>query len=157
NEFEEEQQTTLISRILEQFKEVMNIILLLAGFLSLYISYSDPGHGYSEPIVIFLIILINMVLTIYHEGKAENALDALKSISTPETRVIRDGREHTIASSEFVLGDIVLLQAGEGIGADIRLLETNNLQTEEASLTGESVPVDKDPDAEVEEGAQVGD
>lgn len=157
NEFEEEQKASLFSKIAAQFKEVMNLILLFAGFLSLYISYSDPGHGYSEPIVIFIIIFINIALTIYQEGKAENALEALKSISAPETRVLRDGREQTVPSSDLVMGDIVLLQAGEGIGADIRLLEANNLQTEESSLTGESVPVDKDPNAEADEDAQVGD
>lgn len=157
NEFEEEQKASLFSKIVAQFKEVMNLILLFAGFLSFYISYSDPGHGYSEPIVIFIIIFINIALTIYQEGKAENTLEALKSISAPETRVLRDGREQTIPSSDLVMGDIVLLQAGEGIGADIRLLEANNLQTEESSLTGESIPVDKDPNAEADEDAQVGD
>lgn len=157
NEFAEEKQTSLFTKILNQFKEVMNLILLFAGFLSLYISFSEPGHGFSEPIVIFVIIFINMAVTIYQEGKAEDALEALKSMSSPEARVIRDGKEQKINADELVCGDILLLEAGEGIAADARLLEANNLQTEESSLTGESVPVDKDANADVEEGAPIGD
>lgn len=157
NQFEEGQKSTLLSKIGEQFKEVMNLILLFAGFLSLYIAAQDPSHGFSEPIIIFLIILINMAVTIYQEGKAEDALSALKDLSSPTARVLRDGQERDIPAEEVVHGDIILLQAGEGIPADARLIQANNLQVEESSLTGESVPVDKDPHAEVEEGAPIGD
>lgn len=157
NEFDEEEKSSLLSKIADQFKEVMNIILLFAGFLSLYIAISDPTHGYAETIVIFLIIIINIALTIYQENKAENALDALKDISSPQARVIRDGQEQKIESAEIVQGDILMLDAGEAVPADARLIEANNLQAEESSLTGESVPADKDPDAGVEENASIGD
>lgn len=157
NEFEESKNNGLFSRILEQFKDVMNLILLFAGFLSLYISYSDPSHGFSEPIVIFLIIIINMTIAIYQEGKAEDALDSLKNLSSPVSKVIRDGKEQEIDAAEIVQGDILLLSAGDKVDADVRLIEANNLQIDEASLTGESVPVDKDPQAEVEEDAPTGD
>jgi len=157
NEFEEEEETSLFSKIIEQFKEIMNIILLFAGFLSLYIAFSNPEQGYSEPIVIFVIIFINIAITIYQENQAENALEALKNISTPETRVLREGEAKNIPSSEVVQGDIVMLQAGQGISADVRLLEANSLQTEETALTGESVPVDKDSNSEAAEDDQIGD
>lgn len=157
NKFEESEEKGLISRIFEQFKDVMNLILLFAGFLSLYISYSDASHGYSEPIVIFLIIIINMSIAIYQEGRAENALNSLKSLTSPVSKVIRDGVEIEIDASKVVQGDVLLLNAGDKVDADIRLIEANNLQIDEAALTGESVPVDKDPKAEIEEDASTGD
>lgn len=157
NEFEESEKKSLFARIAEQFKDVMNLILVFAGFLSLYISLSDPSHGFSEPIVIFIIIAINMTISIHQEGKAEDALESLKSLSSPVSKVIREGKEEEIDASEIVQGDILVLQAGDKVDADVRLIEANNLQVDEASLTGESVPVDKDPDAEVEEGAATGD
>ena len=153
NEFDEQERSTLFSKILEQFKEVMNLILVFAGFLSLYISISDPDHGFAEPIIIFLIVLINMSVTIYSEGQAEDAIESLKNVSSPKARVIRDGNEEDIEASEVVQGDILLLNAGEGVAADVRLIEANNLQTEEASLTGESVPIDKNTEAEIAEDA----
>lgn len=157
NEFEETEKNSLFSRVLEQFKDVMNLILLFAGFLSLYISFSDPSHGFSEPIVIFIIITINITISVYQEGKAEDALESLKGMSSPVSKVIREGKEQEIDASEVVQGDIFLLNAGDKVDADVRLIEANNLQIDEASLTGESVPVDKDPDAEVEEDAATGD
>lgn len=153
NEFDEQERSTLFSKILEQFKEVMNLILVFAGFLSLYISISDPDHGFAEPIIIFLIVLINMSVTIYSEGQAEDAIESLKNVSSPKARVIRDGNEEDIEASEVVQGDILLLNAGEGVAADVRLIEANNLQTEETSLTGESVPIDKNTEAEIAEDA----
>ncbi|MFL2100404.1 calcium-translocating P-type ATPase, PMCA-type [Desemzia sp. FAM 23991] len=157
NEFEESEKKSLFARIAEQFKDVMNLILVFAGFLSLYISLSDPSHGFSEPIVIFIIIAINMTISIHQEGKAEDALDSLKNLSSPVSKVIREGKEQEIDASEIVQGDILVLQAGDKVDADVRLIESNNLQVDEASLTGESVPVDKDPNAQVEKDASTGD
>lgn len=157
NAFEESEKISLFTRIKDQFKDVMNLILLFAGFLSLYISFSDPSHGFAEPIVIFVIIFINVTISIYQEGKAEDALESLKGMSSPVARVIRDGKEQEIDAEEVVQGDLLLLEAGDGVNADIRLIEANNLQIDESSLTGESVPVDKDPDAEVAEDASTGD
>lgn len=157
NEFEESEKKSLFARIAEQFKDVMNLILVFAGFLSLYISLSDPSHGFSEPIVIFIIIAINMTISIHQEGKAEDALDSLKNLSSPVSKVIREGKEQEIDASEIVQGDILVLQAGDKVDADVRLIESNNLQVDEASLTGESVPVEKDPNAQVEKDASTGD
>lgn len=157
NAFEESEKKSLFTRIKEQFKDVMNLILVFAGFLSLYISFSDPSHGFAEPIAIFIIIIINVSISIYQEGKAEDALESLKGMSSPTARVLRDGKEEEIDAEEVVQGDIMLIGAGDKVNADIRLLESNNLQLDEAALTGESVPVDKDPDAEVAEDAATGD
>ena len=151
NVFEEEKSQSLFSKILDQFKDVMNIILLFAGFLSLFISLTDPSHGYTEPIIIFIIITINMAVTISQEGKAEDAIASLKDMSSPKARVIRDGIEQKIEADQIVQGDLVLLQTGESVPADIRLTHASNLQTEESALTGESLPVDKNPEAEVDE------
>lgn len=157
NVFEESERSSLFTRIKDQFKDVMNLILLFAGFLSLYISVSDPSHGFAEPIVIFVIIAINVTISIYQEGKAEDALESLKGMSSPAAIVIRDGKEQEIDAEEVVQGDLLLLKSGDGVNADIRLIEANNLQIDESSLTGESVPVDKDPTAEVVEDASTGD
>jgi len=151
NVFEEEKSQSLFSKILGQFKDVMNVILLFAGFLSLFISLTDPSHGYTEPIIIFIIIIINMAVTISQEGKAEDAIASLKDMSSPKARVIRDGIEQKIEADQIVQGDLVLLQTGESVPADIRLTHASNLQTEESALTGESLPVDKNPEAEVDE------
>lgn len=157
NEFEEEAKTSLFMKILHQFQEVMNMILLFAGALSFYISFSDPNHGYAETVVIVVIIIINITVTIYQEGKAEDALESLKEMSSPKATVIRDGKKQETEADEIVQGDILVVESGDRVAADMRLIESNNLQVEESALTGESVPVEKDHTADIEQDAPVGD
>lgn len=104
-----------------------------------------------------LIVVLNAIMGVYQEGKAEKALDALKNMSAPHARVIRDGEEKIIEASELVPGDIIRLEAGDFVPADARLLHSAGLKSEESALTGESVPSEKDYQAEVKEGAAIGD
>lgn len=151
NRLEEAEKESLLSKLIGQFKDVMVLLLLFAALVSGF-------HGeYIEAIVIFAIVTINAILGIVQEGQAEKALEALKKMSAPQARVLRGGEQKLVASENLVLGDIVLLEAGDVVPADIRLLESSNMKVEEASLTGESVPVEKDAKFVAEEGIGLGD
>src|SRR5512138_379460 len=123
--------------LLEQFKNVLIIILLIATALSLFL-----GHGI-ESIVIAVIVLFAVVLGFVQEYRAERAIEALKQMAAPTATVLRDGLEIKIPARELVPGDRILLHTGDRIPADARLVEAINLQVVEAALTGESVPVEK--------------
>jgi len=138
NALKEPEKQSLLSKFISQFKNVMVLILLAAA------AVSGLTHELTDALVIFIVILINAVMGVIQENKAEKALDALKAMSSPTAKVIRDGKTHKIQAHTLVPGDIVLLEAGDSIPADIRLLENASLKTEEASLTGESLPVEKD-------------
>lgn len=157
NQFEEEETISLFSKILDQLKDITMIILMFAGVISTYIAITEHPDDFSEPIVIFAIIVINVVIAIRQEGKAEKALASLQSLSAPQARVIRDKQEEVIDAIELVPGDIFLLEAGDQIPADARLISSSDLQVEESALTGESIPVEKNESAEVEEKSPVGD
>jgi len=123
------------------------IILLIAAAISVAIAVIRPGGGVEEFIdagAILCIVLINAILGVVQESRAENALRALRKIAAPSARVLRDGHLQTIAARELVPGDLVILEAGNYVPADLRLVETANLRIEEAALTGESVPVEKE-------------
>ena len=135
---------TLLSIIISQFKNLMILVLLAAAILSLVI-----GHDLADAIIIFAVIVLNAVMGTVQEAKAEAALDALKKLSAPAARVIRCGQVAMVPAAELVPGDVVLLEAGDHVPADIRLTETASLRIEEAMLTGESVPAEKDAKAEL--------
>lgn len=139
---------------LDQFKDLMIIILLIAAVLSVVTS---GGEDISDAIIILAVVLINAAFGVYQEGRAEAAIEALKNMSSPAARVRRDGHIAEIDSKNLVLGDIVLLEAGDVVPADIRLLESASLKIEESALTGESVPVEKDAKSEISEDAGIGD
>ena len=162
NRLQEKKKKTLAQRFFDQFKDVMIIILILAAIISAVIAMSEGlnGHGWGElfePGLIVLIVILNAVMGVMQESKAEKALDALKSMSAPHARVIRNGVESIIDAAELVPGDIIRLEAGDFIPADARLLQSAGLKSEEAALTGESVPSEKDADAVVDENAPLGD
>ncbi|MEK6190060.1 MAG: cation-translocating P-type ATPase, partial [Carnobacterium alterfunditum] len=157
NQFEEAESISLFSKVIDQLKDVTVIILIFAGVISTYIAITEHPDDFSEPIVIFSIILINVIIAIRQEGKAEKALASLQSLSAPQARVIRNGQEEVIDAIELVPGDILLLESGDKIPADARLLSSSDLQVEESALTGESIPVEKNENAEVEENSPVGD
>ena len=138
NQLEEETSVPLWQKILAQFKDVMVITLIVAAIISGFLG------ELVDAILIIAIVIINAVLGVYQEGKAEKAIESLQKMAAPEARIIRNGQHNMIKASEIVPGDIVVLEAGDIVPADIRLLESSNLQAEEASLTGESVPVEKD-------------
>ena len=164
NKLEEKKKKPLIVRFLEQFKDAMIIILLIAAVISFGVAcYQVFGTGegdpieFVEPILIVFIVILNAVMGLVQESKAEKALEALKNMSAPHAKVLRDGKEEIIAASELVPGDIIFLEAGDFVPADARLLESVNLKSEESALTGESVPAEKDAREAVAENAPIGD
>ena len=137
NELQAGHKTSALRVLLDQFKNVLLLILIIAVAVSLF-----SGHG-TESIVIGLIVFFAVALGFYQEYRAERAMEALQQIAAPNANVIRDGKESSLPTRELVPGDIVLLKAGDKVPADCRLTECRNLQTDEAPLTGESVPVEK--------------
>ena len=140
---------SLIRRFFEQLADPMTIILLVAaaisGGLAVYESMAHPGEGegFADVIIILAVVLINAVLGVYQESKAEKAIEALQEMSAATSKVLRDGKVQIIPSEDLVVGDIILLEAGDSVPADARILENASLKVEEAALTGESVPVTK--------------
>ena len=158
NKLNEKKKKTMIQRFFDQFKDVMILILIAAAVISFVVACIEGNpKEFFEPVLILLIVILNAVMGVMQESKAEKALDALKSMSAPHARVLRDGEEKVIDASELVPGDIIHLEAGDFIPADARLLKSASLKSEESALTGESVPSEKDADAEVEEKAPLGD
>ncbi|MBQ8526141.1 MAG: cation-translocating P-type ATPase [Clostridia bacterium] len=158
NELSKGKSKTTFQRFIEQFKDVMIIILLIAAGISFVIACVEGNpKEFFEPFLILLIVVINAVMGVMQESKAEKALEALKSMSAPHCRVIRDGKEHIIEAKDLVPGDIIRLEAGDFVPADARLVHSANLKSEESALTGESVPSEKDAEAIVDEKAPLGD
>ncbi len=129
---------------LEQFKDVLIYILIIAAIVSATLEYYEHGQAGFDWIVIAVIVILNAVIGYIQEGKADKALEALRRISAPDSQVIRDGKELTVKARELVPGDIVIIREGDKIPADARLFEEANLKVEEAALTGESIPVKKE-------------
>ncbi|MDR1019185.1 MAG: calcium-translocating P-type ATPase, PMCA-type [Synergistaceae bacterium] len=157
NKLDEKPPRTFLERFVGQLKDMMIIILFIAAGISLALSLYHASRGqeaeWIEPIVIVLIILVNGILGVMQESKAEAALEALKKMSMPQVRVRRDGTPRVIPSAGVVPGDVILVEAGDVIPADCRLLESASLKSNESALTGESMPVDKDARDEVPEQA----
>ncbi|MBQ8196481.1 MAG: calcium-translocating P-type ATPase, PMCA-type [Clostridia bacterium] len=158
NKLKEKKKKSIFQRFLMQFKDVMIIILLIAAVVSFVLAIIDgEPKEFFEPALILLIVIINAVMGVVQESKAEKALDALSNMSAPHARVLRDGKEMIINASELVPGDIILLEAGDFVPADARLIRSVSLKSEESALTGESVPSEKDANAVVKEKASIGD
>lgn len=151
NKLEEKHGRTLTQMIMEQFKNLLVIVLIAASVLSIVIGEVVDG------IVILGIVILNAVLGIVQERKASDALKALKEMAAPKAKVIRDGKIESIDSSELVPGDIVVLEAGDYVPADLRLVESVNLKIDESALTGESVAVDKEATGVLDENAPIAD
>ncbi|WP_288623663.1 cation-translocating P-type ATPase [uncultured Streptococcus sp.] len=154
NELEEGQKRGLLAKFLDQFKDLMIIILLVAAALSVI---TEGTEGLTDALIILAVVILNAAFGVYQEGQAEAAIEALKDMSSQIARVRRDGLVVEIDSRELVPGDIVMLEAGDVVPADMRLLEAASLKIEEAALTGESVPVDKDLSVDVAADAGIGD
>ena len=158
NKLAEKKKKTLLQRLLEQFKDAMIIILLIAAAISFGIAIMEQNpKELFEPLLILTIVIINAVMGVMQESKAEQALEALKGMSKSVAKVYRDGSLVTLESSKLVPGDVIYFEAGDAIPADARLLNNSNLKVDESMLTGESVPADKDASVVVKEDAALGD
>ena len=153
NALEEKKKTPMILKFLAEFKDPLIIILIIAAIVSVIV---DP-HEWIESVIIMVVVLINAILGLYQENKAEKSLEALKKMSAASCKVIRGNAIQTIPTEELVVGDIILVEAGDSVPADARIIECSNLKVEEAALTGESVPVDKNSDYIEEDEIPLGD
>ena len=146
NIIEEGKKERIIIRFIKQFKDFMIIILIIAAIVSAIVSYLENTGDYFDSLIIIAIVLFNGVMGLIQETKAEKAIEALKKMSSPVAKVRRNGKVQTIKGKDVVPGDIVILEAGSFVPADIRLINTYNLKIEESSLTGETEPVLKNSD-----------
>jgi len=147
NELVKAKKKSLISRVIEQLVNPMVLILLVAAAISVVLTVVEGGHEYAEAGIILAVVIVNSILGVYQESKAEKAIEALQEMSAATAKVRRGGTVQQIPAAELVIGDIVLLEAGDAIPADLRLIQCASLRIEEAALTGESVPVDKQTEA----------
>ncbi|MBQ8759640.1 MAG: HAD-IC family P-type ATPase, partial [Clostridia bacterium] len=148
NKLIEAKKESMLHRFLKQLCEPMTIILLVAAAISAGVEIYEgihSGHmGFPSDVVIILaVVLINAILGVFQESKAEKAIEALQEMSKAQSKVIRDGKQVSIPSEDLVVGDIIVLEAGDSVPADARIIECASMKIEEAALTGESVPVDK--------------
>ena len=142
NQLAEAKKKSLFIKFLEQFKDFMIIVLIIAAIISGVVGHLQ-GEGITDSIIILIVVIVNAIIGVAQENKAEKSLDALKKLSSYSAKVIRDGKLMVVPSKELVPGDIVELETGDYVPADIRIVEAFNLKSQEASLTGESVPVEK--------------
>ena len=142
NKLEEGKKTPIWKRFLQQLTDPMTIILLVAALISGIIAVTE-GEPMTDVFIILAVVLINATLGVIQESKAEAAIEALKQMTAATSKVIRDGKQISVRSEDLVVGDVILLEAGDAIPADARLLESNSLKCEEAAMTGESVPTEK--------------
>lgn len=157
NELEPPKKKSLLRRFLAQFSDFMVIVLLIAAGISFMTSYLQKDDDYIDAIIILAIVVINAITGLVQESRAEKAIEALKKMSSPHARVVRDGVERDVAASEVVPGDLVVLKAGDLVPADLRLTEAHDLKAEESALTGESLPVEKRADGTHPAGTPLGD
>ena len=147
NKIEEGKKESLLVKFLNQFKDFMIIILIIAAIISAVVSYIEGTGDYFDSIIIIAIVLFNGIMGLIQEAKAEKSIEALKKISAPVAKVRRNGKVLTVNGEDIVPGDIVILETGCYVPADIRLINTYNLKVEESSLTGETEAVEKDENA----------
>ena len=143
NKLKEAKKDSLIKRFLAQLADPMIIILLVAAGISAVTAVIEGGEGFVDVFIILFVVIMNAVLGVYQESKAEKAIEALQEMSAATSKVLRDGKLAIVKSEDLVVGDVVLLEAGDAVPADGRIIENASLKIEEAALTGESVPVNK--------------
>lgn len=144
NKLDEGKKESLFHKFLKELADPMIIILIVAAAISaITASIGDGGEGYADVIIILFVVIVNAVLGVYQESKAEKAIEALQEIAAATSKVIRGGKHLTVKSEDVVVGDLVVLEAGDSVPADCRIIEAASMKAEEAALTGESVPSGK--------------
>ncbi|MDO4482601.1 MAG: HAD-IC family P-type ATPase, partial [Bacillota bacterium] len=155
NKLEEGEKESMLRRFAKQLADPMIIILIAAAVVS-GITAAYSGESFADVIIIGIVVAINAVLGVYQESKAEKAIEALQEMSSAESKVLRSGKLVNIKSEDIAVGDVVVLEAGDAVPADCRIIESASLKCEESALTGESVPVDKKAaELEVPEGKDI--
>ena len=142
NQLSTQKKQSIVVKFLLQFIDPLIILLLVAALVSIIV---DPGE-WVDSLIILIVVIFNAVLGVYQENSAEKSLEALKRLSAPSAKVIRNGERLTIDAKELTVGDIVIIEAGDYIPSDGRIIEAYNLQIDESSLTGESIAVNKNTD-----------
>ena len=153
NELQEKKKEPLIKKFIAQFKDFSIIVLIIAAIVSGVVGVAQ-GEGFTDTIIILIVVLLNAVIGVAQESKAEKSLEALRKLSEHAAKVVRDGKEQVIPARELVSGDLVIIETGDYVSADLRIIEAVNLKSQESSLTGESVPVEKS--IEAIEGEEIG-
>ena len=156
NELEAKKKKSLFVKFLEQFKDFMIIVLIIAAIVSGVVGVAE-GEGITDTIIILVVVIVNAIIGVAQESKAEKSLEALQKLSAHASKVIRDGKMIVIPSKELVPGDIVVLDTGDYVPADLRIIEAVNLKSQESALTGESVPVEKTSEIINEDEVAIGD
>ena len=157
NKLEDKPKESLLVKFLKQFNDFMIIILIIASIVSAAVSYFQGENDYIDSIIIIAIVILNAIMGVVQEAKAEKSIEALKEMTPPRAKVIRDGITKEINAEELVPGDIIILEAGNYVPADCRLLESHNLKIEESSLTGETEAVLKNADMIAKKDVALGD
>ena len=156
NELKAKKKKSLFVKFLEQFKDFMIIVLIIAAIVSGIVGYME-GEGITDSIIILIVVIVNAIIGVVQESKAEKSLEALQKLSSHVAKVVRNGKVEVVASRDLVPGDIVVLDTGDYVPADLRIIEGVNLKSQESSLTGESVPVDKNAEVIADEKVGIGD
>ena len=156
NELQEKKKEPLIKKFIAQFKDFSIIVLIIAAIVSGVVGVAQ-GEGFTDTIIILIVVLLNAVIGVAQESKAEKSLEALRKLSEHAAKVVRDGKEQVIPARELVPGDLVIIETGDYVSADLRIMEAVNLKSQESSLTGESVPVEKSIEAIKGEEIGIGD
>ena len=156
NELKEEKKKSIFVKFLEQFKDFMIIVLIIAAIVSGIVGVAE-GEGITDSIIILIVVIANAIIGVAQESKAEKSLEALKKLSGHAAKVLRNGTVQVVPAKDLVRGDIVILETGDYIPADLRIFEAINFKVQESSLTGESVPVEKQANKIDEEEVPIGD
>ena len=141
NELKAKQKKSLLTKFVEQFKDFMIIVLIIAAIVSGIVGVQQ-GEGIADTFIILIVVIVNAIIGVAQENKAEKSLEALQKLSSHVAKVIRDGNLTVVQSADLVPGDVVVLDTGDFIPADLRIIEAVNLKSQESALTGESVPVE---------------
>ncbi len=157
NKLKDKPKESILVKFLKQFNDFMIIILIIASIVSAVVSYFQGENDYIDSIIIIAIVILNAIMGVVQEAKAEKSIEALKEMTPPKAKVIREGVAKEINAEELVPGDIIILEAGNYVPADCRLLESHNLKIEESSLTGETEAVLKDADMIAKKDVALGD
>lgn len=157
NKLTESKRESIFIKFIKQFNDFMIIILIAAAIVSAIMAYVEGTGDYLDSVIIIFIVVLNAIMGVVQEAKAEKSLDALKKMSAPTAKVKRDGIIKEVPSEEVVPGDYIIIETGSYIPADSRLIKSYNLKVEESALTGETVPVLKDEKAILKENIPIGD